>query len=80
MPSSGSGSVLWSMPWSGLENELQGVLRSILAMYLGVCCELTWERKSSRLGVSNRVQSGVFFRAYLGAWNEVHLAVLLNAA
>jgi len=30
--------------------------------------------QSSRLGVCNRVQSGVYFRAYLGACNEVHLA------
>jgi hypothetical protein len=80
VPSSGSGSVLGSMPGSVLENELGGVLGSVLAVYLGVSCELAWERKSSRLGVSNRVQSGVYFRAYLGACNEVHLAALLNAA
>jgi len=30
--------------------------------------------QSSRLGVCNRVQSGVYFRAYMGACNEVHLA------
>ena len=49
-------------------------------MFLGASWELTWERKSSRLGVYNRVQSRVYFRAYLGACNEVHLADLLNAA
>jgi len=80
VPSCGSGSVLGSMPGSVVENELGGVLGSVLAVYLGASCELTWERKSSRLGVSNRVQSGVYFRAYLVACNEVHLAALLNAA
>jgi hypothetical protein len=57
-------------------------------VYLGVSSELTWERTvkqagsmlssairsvSSRLGVCNRVRSGVYFCAYLGAYNEVHL-------
>jgi hypothetical protein len=63
-------------------------LRTNSEVYLGAYSLCTWEcleslggeRKSSRLGVYNRVQSGVYFRAYLGACNEVHLAVLLNAA
>jgi hypothetical protein len=67
------------MPGSVLENELGGVLGSVLAVYLAASGELR-ERKSSRLRVYNRVQSGVYFRAYLGVCNEVHLAVLLNAA
>jgi len=82
--------------WERLESLLGNVQSSRLGVchrvqlgvYLkacsGVClrafCELTWERKSSRQGVCNRLQSGVYLRAYLGAGNEVHLAVLLNAA
>jgi len=35
VPSSASGSVLGSMPRSVLENELGGVLGSVLVVYLG---------------------------------------------
>jgi hypothetical protein len=80
VPSSAIGSILESMPGSVLENVLGGVLGSVLGVYLRASSELTWERKSSRLGVYNQVQSGVYFRAYLGVCNEVHLTVFLNAA
>ena len=53
MPSSASVSVLGSMPMSVLENILGGVLGTILAVYLGPSSELSWECKSSRLGVYN---------------------------
>jgi hypothetical protein len=66
------GSVIESMPGSVLENVLGGVLGSVL--------ELTWERMSSRVGVYNRVKSGVCFRAYLGACNEMHLADWFQAS
>jgi len=74
------GSVLESMPGSVLENVLGGVLGSVLGVYLSASLKLTWERKSSSLGVYNRVQSGAYFSMYLGPCNEVQLAVLLNAA
>jgi len=64
VPSSAIARVLESMLGSVLENVLGGVLGSV-----------TWERKSSRLGVYNRVQSGVYFRWYLGACNEAHVVV-----
>jgi hypothetical protein len=63
------------------ESMLGSVLENVFGVYLGVSPGLTWERKSNRLGVYNRVQSGVYFRAYLGVYNdlgacnEVHLAV-----
>ena len=65
------GSVLGTMPRRVFENVLGGVLQSVLRVYLGA----SGERKSSRLGVYSRVQSGVYFRAYLGACKAVHLAV-----
>ena len=71
MPSSEIGSVLESMPRRVLENVLGGVLGSVLGVFLGA----SWERKSGRLGVYSQVQSGVYFRVYLGACKEVHLAV-----
>jgi len=56
-------------------------LRLCLRVQLGASSEPSWESKSSRLGVYNEVQSGVYFRAYLGACKEpVHLTVLINAA
>jgi len=55
--------------------RLESLLGNVQPSRLGVChrvqlrasWEPTWESKSSRLGVYNRVQSGVYFRAYLGA-------------
>ena len=47
---------------------------------LGAFRELTWERTAKQAGSvpSSAIESVV--RAYLGACNEVHLAVLLNVA
>jgi len=67
---------------------LESLLRNVQSSRLGVrrCLQwrasgdLTWKHKSSRLGVYNRVQSGVYFRAYFGVCKKVHLAVVLTAA
>ena len=71
VPSSVIGSILKSMPRSELGNVLGGVLGSVLGVHLGP----SWECKSSRLGVYSRMQSGVYFRAYLWACKEVYSAV-----
>jgi len=56
---------------SELENQLGGVQGSLSGVYLGA----SGEHMSSRLGVYNGVQSGMYFRVYLGASKDVHLAV-----
>ena len=55
-------------------------LQLCLRVQLGASSEPTWESKSSRLAVYNDVQSGVYFRVYVGACKELHLTVLMNAA
>jgi hypothetical protein len=49
-------------PWERTAKQAGSVLSSVIRSV------------SSRLGVCNRVRSGVYFCAYLGAYNEVHLA------
>jgi len=53
VPSSASVSVHGSMPGSVLENILGGVLGSVFAVYLEASSAISWEVKSSRLGVYN---------------------------
>jgi len=64
VPSSANGSVVGSMPGRILENALRGVLGSVLTLDLTASRELFSAHKSSRLGVYNQMQSGVYFRAY----------------
>jgi hypothetical protein len=84
--SSAIGSVLESMPGSVLEN--------VLGVYLEGSWELTWEHKSSRLGVRHREQLGAYSQAgwdcaiesnwehivkQLGVCNRVHSGVYFRA-
>jgi len=74
------------------QNILLGVHGSVIGVYWGASRELTWERNVKQDGsVSSRASGSVHesvlgsvresvLRAYLGLCNEVHLAVLLNAA
>jgi hypothetical protein len=64
-------------------------LRTNSEVYLGAYSLCTWECLESLGGRVSQVgwectietvQSGVYFRVYLRACNEVQLAVLLNAA
>jgi hypothetical protein len=62
------GGVLESVLGGKLESVLRGVLESVLGgvlgrgfrEYWGAPGERIWERKSGRLGVCNRAQSGVY--------------------
>jgi len=78
----------WECVIEGNSENLESLLGNVQPGRLGVChqvqlkasWEVTWESKSSRLGVYNHLQSGVYFSAYLGLCKEVHLADLMNAA
>jgi len=75
-----------------MDRSLRGGTSSVA----GLEQELTWERTVKQAGsvplsvIGSVLESmpgrvlenvlGVYFRVYLGACNEVHLAVLLNAA
>ena len=50
--------------------QLGASLRACSGVYLKTYSVCTWERKSSRLGVYNRVQSRVYFRGYFGVYND----------
>jgi len=86
IPSSAMRSVLESILGSELESKLGGVLWSTLGVYLGAFWDLTMERKSSSLGVYNRVQLGASLGVCLGvdlwmnsecSWE--HLASLIGS-
>jgi len=55
-------------------SAIGSVLDSVSQAGWECAIESNWVVTSSRLGVCNRVQLGVYFRAYTGAWNEAHPA------